>query len=123
MTCNTPLWPLLCLTGSWIGLITLAHVCLFSPECIIQSALAEKCPIYYLIGARRRGLRVSCVERKGIFDPVKLLSYKNQNLVEAQNLALNTSILVMYPHLEQGEWVSLLVHSQHKSDSVVGGEA
>ena len=63
------------------------------------------------------------VKRKGLFDPVRLLSYKNQNLAEAQNLALNMSILVMYPHLNQSDWVSSLVHSQCKLDSIVGGGA
>ena len=31
------------------------------------------------------------------------------------------SQLVVYPHLNQGGWVSLLVHSQPKLDFVVGG--
>ena len=104
--------PLLSLTGGQIGPIRsiggsshgLAHTCLFSPKLIIKSALAEQCPTFYLIGVRKWGLRVNCVQRKGLFDPVRL-SYKNQNLAEAQNLALNISILVLYPHLSQGEWV------------------
>ena len=96
---------------------------LFSPECIIQPALAEKWPTLYLMNARKWRLRVSCLKRKGLFDPVRLLSYKNQNLAEAQNLVLNVSILVMYPCLSQGKWVSPLVNFQHKFDSVVGGGA
>ena len=40
------------------------HARLFFPKFIIQSALAEQCPTFYLIGARRRGLRVNCVKRK-----------------------------------------------------------
>ena len=60
---------------------------------------------------------------KDFFGSVRLLSYKNQNLAEAQNLALYISMLVMYPCLNQGEWVSPLEHPQHKLDSVVGGGA
>ena len=55
---------------------------------------------------------------KGLFDPVRL-SYIKQNLAEIQNLALRMSILVLFPHLSQGEWV----HSLLKLDSVVGGGA
>ena len=87
----------------------LAQVCLFSPKCIIQSALVKKCLTLYLMSARRWRLRVTCIKRKGLFGPVRLLSYKNQNLTEAQNLALSMSTLIMYPHLNQGKWVSLLV--------------
>ena len=72
------------------------HTCLFSPERIIQSALAEHCPTGYLIGARRQGLRVNCVKRKVLFSPVRL-SYKNQNLPVVRNLALNTRIQYSIP--------------------------
>ena len=41
----------------------------------------------------------------------------------AQNFALEISILVMYPCLNKGKWVSSLAYSQHKLDSVVGGGA
>ena len=126
LACNTPLWPILGLTNGWIGLNWLALSCpstrLFSTECIIQSALVEQCPTLYLIRARRWGLRVNWVKRKGHFNSVRL-SYKNKNLAEVRNLALNKSILVLYPRLSQGKWVSLLVHSLLKLDSVVGGGA
>ena len=42
---------------------------------------------------------------------------------EAQNHTLCMSILVLYPCLSQEEWVSPLVYSQCKLDSVVGGWA
>ena len=82
----------------------------------------EQCPTLYFIGARRQGLRVNYVKRKGLFNPVRL-SYKNQNLAEVQNLALNTSILVLYPHLSQDKWVSPLVYSLLKLGSAVGAGA
>ena len=67
MACNTPLGPLLGLMGGQIGL---APPCpstnLFSPEYIIPSALVEQCPALYVIYARRRGLRVNCIKRKGL---------------------------------------------------------
>ena len=31
--------------------------------------------------------------------------------------------MAVYPRLNQGEWASPLVHSQHNMDSVVGGGA
>ena len=95
---------------------TPAHICLFSLKYIIQSSLAEQCPTLYLIGTRRQGLRVKYVLKKWFFDPVRL-SYKNQNLAEAQNIALNMSILVLHARISQGEWVSLLVNSLLKLDS------
>ena len=57
------------------------------------------------------------------------LYWENRNLTCAENLKLATtwkptlssSILVEYPHLNQGKWVSPLVHSQHNLDSMVGG--
>ena len=48
--------------------------------------------------------------------------YPNQAFKSAKP-TLSSSILVMYPHLHQSEWVPPLVHSQHKLDSVVGGGA
>ena len=59
------------------------------------------------------------------------LHWEDKNLTNAENLklamaqkpTLNSSILVVYPHLNQGEWVSHLVHSQHKLEFVVGGGA
>ena len=57
------------------------------------------------------------------------LHWENRNLTTAENLklvmarkpTLSSSVLVVYPRLNQGEWVSPSVHSQHKLDSVVGG--
>ena len=49
-----------------------------------------------------KGLRVNSVKRKGFFDSSRL-----SNLAEAQNLALNMCILVLYPCLSQGEWFPL----------------
>ena len=60
----------------------------------------EQCPSI-IIGARRKGLRVNCVKGKGHFDPVRL-SYKIQNLAEAQNIDLNMRILVLYTRLSEG---------------------
>ena len=56
-------------------------------------------------------------------DVLTLLDYsdKNQNLAEPQNLALNMNILILYLRLNQSEWVSPLVHCQHKLGSVVDG--
>ena len=59
------------------------------------------------------------------------LSWENRNLTSVENLKLAmaqkpiliSSILVAYPRLNQDEWVSPLVHSQLKLDSVVGGGA
>ena len=53
------------------------HTCLFSPERITQSALAEQCLTLYLICARRRRLRVNYVKMKGLFNLVRL-SYKSR---------------------------------------------
>ena len=66
------------------------------------------------------GRRLNCAERRGLLTTVRLLSDKNQNLAEAQNLAFNRSILVLYPCLNPNKWVFPLVYSQHKLDSVVG---
>ena len=52
--------------------------------------------------------------REGLLTTVRLLRNKTQNLAEARNLTLVMSILVLYPRLSQGKWVSPLVHSQHK---------
>ena len=42
-------------------------------------------------------------------------------LATARKPTLNSSILVAYPRLNQGVWVTPLVHSQNKLNSVVGG--
>ena len=54
---------------------------------------------------------------------MNLTSAENLKLATAQKPSLNSSILAVYPRLNQGEWVLPLVHSQHKLDSVVGGGA
>ena len=59
------------------------------------------------------------------------LHWENRNLSCAENLklararkpTLSSRIVVVYPRLNEGECVSTLVHSQHKLDSVMGGEA
>ena len=48
---------------------------------------------------------------------------ENLKLAMAWKPTLSLSILVVYPHLNQGEWISLLVHSWHKLDSMVGDGA
>ena len=59
------------------------------------------------------------------------LHQEKRNLTSAENLKLATvwkptlssNLLVVYSRFNQGEWVSQLVHSQHKLDYVVGGGA
>ena len=54
---------------------------------------------------------------------LRLLFFKKHNLAEAQNHTLCMSILVLYPHLSQGEWVAPLVHSLPMLESMVAGGA
>ena len=57
------------------------------------------------------------------------LHWENKNLTSAEKLklamaqtpTLNSSILVAYHRLNQGNWVTLLVHSQHKFNLVGDG--
>ena len=57
------------------------------------------------------------------------LHWENRNFTNAENLKLGMaqklnltlSILVVYPHLNLGEWVFSLVRSHCKLDSMVGG--
>ena len=44
-------------------------------------------------------------------------------LATAGKPPLNSSIVVVYPRLNQGEWITPLVHSQHKLHSVMGSRA
>ena len=44
-----------------------------------------------------------------------LTSAEKRKLAIARKPNLSSSIVVAYPHLNQGEWVSPLVHSQHKN--------
>ena len=119
MACNTPLWPLLGQTGSWIGLILSIHWSCQAraPICFIPTVLLnlhlQQVANPYLLGARSRRLRVNCVERIGIWPVLRTWNW------QWFGNPLSTSMLVAYSHLNQGEWVSPLVHSQHKLDSVV----
>ena len=117
MACNTPLWPLLGLTGGRMGPIrSIGWSCqALAPIYIIPTVLLnlhlQQVPNLYLIIARGRWLRVNCVE--------------NWNLTSAENLKLATArkpiLKSSIPHLNQGEWVTPLVNSQLKLDSVVDG--
>ena len=51
---------------------------------------------------------------------IHLTACKQIKLAEAQNPILSSCTLFVYPCLNQGEWVSLLVNSQHKLESVMG---
>ena len=88
----------------------------------IRSTFAELFPTLYSIRAKRQGLRVNYAE-VGLMTAVRLLFLKKHNLAEAQNHTLCMSILVLYPHLSQGEWVAPLVHSLVKLESMVAGGA
>ena len=120
MACNTPLWPLLGLTGGRIGpdpinrlVPTCPSTCVvlffFTFPIVSYNLLLWNTSIYFCgaisnplfsICARRRGLRVNCAE-VGLMTAVRLF-YKKHNLAEAQNHTLCMSILVLYPRLSQG---------------------
>ena len=123
MACNTPLWPLLSLMGGQIGPIrSIGWSCqALAPIYFIPTVLLnlhwQQVPEPYLLGARRRWLKVNCVENRN------LTSAETMKLATARKPTFNSSILVTYPRLNQGEWVTPLVHSQHKLDSVVAGGA
>ena len=51
------------------------------------------------------------------------MSTESLKFSRAQNPTPSSSILVVYPRFNQDEWVSPLINSQHKSDSMVGGGA
>ena len=65
MTCNTPFWPLLGLTDGQIDPIRSCQA--VAPICFIPTVLlnmhSQQVPNPYLLSARRRWLRVNCVER------------------------------------------------------------
>ena len=109
MTCNTPLWPLLGLMDGQIGPIqSIGWSCQpLEPIYFILTVLLnlhlQQVPNPYLLGARRWWLKVNCIERIGIWP-------ENRNLVA-------------YPHFNQVQWVTPLVHFQNKLDSMVGGRA
>ena len=125
MACNTTLWSLLGLTGRQIGPIrsigwcshALAHIkiLLFWSYISIHSCgiFSSTLWLYMLEG---RGWGSVVLRRKKLKTVVGLQRHKTPNLAEALNL--NTIMLVMYPCLSQGEWVSSLVNSQYKSGSV-----
>ena len=54
---------------------------------------------------------------------MNLTNAENLKLATARKPTLNPSILVAYPRLNHGEWVTPLVYSQHKLDSSVEGGA
>ena len=94
MACNTPLWPLLGLTGGRIGpdpinrLVIPSHsTYIFYSDRTFKSAFAAS----YLLVAKRRWLRVNCVENRN------LTSAENLKLATARKPTLNSSILVTYP--------------------------
>ena len=143
MACNTPLWPLLGLTGGRIGPDPINRLVPTCPSTCVgfvfvfitfpivsYNLLLCNTSIYFCraisnplfsICARRRGLRVNCTE-VGLMTAVKLF-LKKHNLAEAQNHTLCMSILVLYTRLSQGEWVAPLVHSLPKLESMVAGGA
>ena len=114
MVCNTPLWPLLGLTGGRIGpdpinrLVptcpsTYAVLFFFTFPIVSYNLLLWNTSIYFCgaisnplfsICGRRWGLRVNCAE-VGLMTAVRLF-FKKHNLAEAQNHTLCMSILVLY---------------------------
>ena len=124
MTCNPPLWPLLGQVGTRIGPIqsvgwsyqALVPICFF--RTILLNLHTQQILNPYLLGARRRWLRVnSCWENRN------LTNVENLKLAMARKPTLSSSILVAYPHLNKDKWAFPLVHSQHRLGSVVGGGA
>ena len=132
VACNTPLWPLLMLTGSWIGLIqsnswlcqTLALVC-FVPTISFnlhlwpvstQPIVSKKCLKVVTVGQL-------CWELKTLITvSIVVLCNWVLNASNWQGLEiLISSILVVYPCFNQGKWASLLGSFSTQLDSVVGG--
>ena len=94
MACNTPLWPLLGLTGGRIGpdpinrlVMSSPSTYIFYPDRTFKSAHAASSQS--LSVARRRWLRVNCVENRNLTGAEKLAT--------ARKPTLNSSILVAYP--------------------------
>ena len=127
MACNTPLWPLLGLTGGRIGpdpinrlVPTIGWSCqalvpiYFIPTVFLNLHL-QQVPNPYQLVARRRWLSVNCVENRNLTSAEKLATARNPTLTRVYWSRI--------PCLDQGEWVTPLVYSQHKLDSVVGGGA
>ena len=95
MACNTPLWPLLGLAGGRIGPDPINRLVMSSPSTyisypdrIFKSALAASSNPYLLV-AKRRWLRVNCVENRNLTSAEKLAT--------ARKPTLNSSIPVAYP--------------------------
>ena len=91
MSCNTPLWPLLSLTGGRIDPIrsfdwlwqALAPIC-FIPTRLLSLYL-QQVPNPYPLGARRRWLKVNCVERIGIWPALRTWNWQRLgNLLSAR---------------------------------------
>ena len=82
MSCNTPLWPLLGLTGGRISPIrSIGWPCqALVPICFITTILLnlhlQQVPNLYQWGARRRWLRVNCVERIGIWPVLRTWNWQ-----------------------------------------------
>ena len=74
----------------------------------------QQVPNPYLLGARKRWMRVNCIERIGIWPVLKLATDRKSSL--------RLSISVMHLRLNKSKWVSPLILSQNKLDSVVGCE-
>ena len=118
MSCNTPLWPLLGLTGGRIGPIRsigrsyqAQALNMFYPDRTFKSALAASSqPISV-------GWLKAVAEGQLRWENSNLTSAENLKLETARKPTLNSGILVTYRRLSQ---VSPLVNSQYKLDSVVG---
>ena len=98
---------------------------MLNPDRILLPALVANSQPVYLMDARRQWLKVNCVERIEIWP---LLNYTAISIVyrkpEIGNVSKPySSILEVYLHLNQGEWVSPLVNSQCKLNTVMGGGA
>ena len=91
MTCNTPLWSLLDQTGGRIGPIrSIGWSCqALAPICFIPTVLLnlhkQQISNTYLLGAKRRWLKVNCVERIGIWPELKIWNCQRlENQLSAQ---------------------------------------
>ena len=88
----------------------------FIPTVLLNLHL-QQVPNPYQLVARNRWLRVNCVEI-GIWAALRTWNWQRIGSL------LSTRVYWSHiPRLNQGEWVTPLVYSQHKLDSVVGGGA
>ena len=110
MTCNTPLWLLLNLMGSRVGPIrSIGWLCqtqapMFYPDHAFKSALAANSQPPSFRSEMVMAVGQLCLENR------KLTSAENLKLATAWKPTLSLSILVVYPCLNQGEWVSPWKH-------------